>query len=62
VILERQQGDEVRPAQLSYQRYESLATEGRAIFAKDFVNDPFADAPVQQGKSGVTAIFRILPT
>jgi hypothetical protein len=39
--------------QLSRQLYDNLLTVGGPFFAENFIDDPFADAPVEQGKAGV---------
>jgi hypothetical protein len=39
--------------QLSRQRYDNLLTVGGPLFAENFVDDPFANAPLKEGKAGV---------
>ena len=39
--------------QLSRHRYDNLLTISGPFFAENFIDDPFANAPVKQGKAGV---------
>jgi hypothetical protein len=34
-------------------RYDNLLTISGSFFAENFIDDPFANAPVKQGKAGV---------
>src|SRR5712664_545367 len=38
--------------QLSRHRYDNLLTISGPFFAENFIDDPFANAPVKQGKAG----------
>jgi hypothetical protein len=51
VLLAKARAELLR--QLSRQRYDNLLTVGGPLLAQNFIDDPFTDAPVEQGKAGV---------
>jgi len=51
VLLTKARAELLR--QLSRQQYDNLLTVDGPLLAQHFMDDPFADAPVEQGKAGV---------